>query len=262
MTVPAAPAASAALAYALPAVSESPRDVLPTAATPAVPRAHRGFLPAQPTEAVRTVSTTPAGTAAAVTPELAPTAVVSPMAAEPRRDRDEAPTEREPDLPLAALANAVATAEPAPQAATAGAPHVAATAAVPSRETDEPDPVTHLRLRLAPPLLGEVLLDVRHDNGAVTAHAVVSLPATEHVLRQVQTQVQQLLADQGLQARAFDITCAFAGAGNGGGGSHLPQPFSVPSGAWAARPKVPDSSPPEAPQGPPPGWSRIVDIIA
>jgi len=83
-----------------------------------------------------------------------------------------------------------------------------------------------------------------------------------HVLRQVQTQVQQLLADQGLQAGAFDITCAFAGAGNGGGGSHLPQPFSVPSGAWAARPKVPDSSPPEAPQGPPPGWSRIVDIIA
>ncbi|MBU0611442.1 MAG: flagellar hook-length control protein FliK, partial [Armatimonadetes bacterium] len=197
-----------------------------------------------------------------ITPDFAPPAVMSPVPLEPRRDRDEAPTERELELPLAAVLTGPTPTEAAPQAALGDAHRVAATAAVPSRETDEPDPVTHLRLRLAPPLLGEVLLDVRHDGGAVTAHAIVSLPATEHVLRQVQTQVQQLLADQGLQAGAFDLTCAYSSTGGGGGGSHLPQPFGVPSGAWAARPEVPDVTPSEAPQGPPPGWSRIVDIIA
>jgi hypothetical protein len=126
------------------------------------------------------------------------------------------------------------------------------------------EPVTHLRLALAPPLLGEVLLDIRQDNGTVTAHAIVSQPATEQVLRQVEAQVQQLLESQGLRAGGFDVTCGHEGPPRDGGqGGDMPAPPRDPSGALPDLPITGSLGSQETMAEPlPPRWSSGVDIYA
>jgi hypothetical protein len=82
----------------------------------------------------------------------------------------------------------------------------------PAEHTAPDEPVTTLRVQLAPPLLGEVVLELRHEREVVSAHAVVTNPTTAAVLRQVETQVQQLLKQHGLQSGGFEVSCRQDGA--------------------------------------------------
>jgi len=120
---------------------------------------------------------------------------------------------------------------------------------------EEPEPVTRLRLELAPPLLGEVAVDLRHDGGVVTAHAVVSQPATEHVLRQVEAQVQQMLQAQGLRMGAFDVSTRDGGQGRAMPQPPLPSPPGAPLAAAVAEP-------PRPPRQAPRTSYRVIDLYA
>jgi hypothetical protein len=83
-----------------------------------------------------------------------------------------------------------------------------------------------LRLELAPPLLGEVVLELRHEGHEVTASATMDRPATVETLRQVQAQVQQALTDQGVRVSSFEVSCR----GGGQGREHsAPSPQPAPA---------------------------------
>jgi hypothetical protein len=89
-----------------------------------------------------------------------------------------------------------------------------------------------LRLELAPPLLGEVVLELRHERDEIAATATVDRPASLEALKLVQVQVQQVLADQGVHVGSFEVSCR-----DGRQGREHP----APAEQW-----VPDRSEPQA----------------
>ncbi|MHB8997393.1 MAG: flagellar hook-length control protein FliK [Armatimonadota bacterium] len=94
--------------------------------------------------------------------------------------------------------------------------------------------VTHLRLELAPPLLGEVVLELRHEHDEIAATATVERPASLETLKLVQVQVQQVLADQGIHVGSFEVSCR-----DGRQGEEHPAPAHQ---GWPERPE-PQASP-------------------
>lgn len=143
----------------------------------------------------------------------------------------------EPALLSAPAPQVLASPSAVPATASAPAPtHVASasgtrpTAAAPPGT--EPPVVTHLRLELAPPLLGEVVLELRHERDEIAATATVDRPASLEALKLVQVQVQQVLADQGVHVGSFEVSCR-----DGRQGREHP----APAEQW-----VPDRSEPQA----------------
>ncbi|MEI6501364.1 MAG: flagellar hook-length control protein FliK, partial [Armatimonadota bacterium] len=174
-------------------------------------------------------------------PDYASTQVVTAVAAEEVGRRPERLTigGHEPADPVSALQAAAASAsallsqQPAAPVKAAAEVRELAAPRLPG-VVQEGELVRRLRLELAPPLLGRVLLEIRQEGGIVTAHAVVDQPATGQVLRHVEAQVQQALEGQGLKMGAFEVSCRDGGQPRN---HHAPPQFTP---APAAQPPAPD----------------------
>lgn len=153
-------------------------------------------------------------------PRLAGTASADvPSVALPRPEAADGP---ERAVPMPSTAPQVVTesssaalpvvAAPAPQAhqlpEDQPAPEVSATerVATPPEASERPDEVVHqVRLALRPPDLGAVTLRIETCGKQVSAHLLVDQPVTGHVLRRAETEVRQLLQDQGLQVGSYEV---------------------------------------------------------
>lgn len=72
--------------------------------------------------------------------------------------------------------------------------------------TETPDEVVHqMRLTLSPPDLGAVTLRIETRGQEVSAHLLVDQLVAGHVLRQAETEVRQLLHNQGLQMGSYEV---------------------------------------------------------
>jgi hypothetical protein len=192
----------------------APGPVSPIAeALPAVPAAAAPAVQPHYEVAAGVTAATPA--IAAVSAKAAVKTVSEPTHADELADSPDRPSDSAGERPL----------PPAPMPHTSGFPVAVSdttsatapaevrqtTSASAVRETVEPDShapaVTHLRVELAPPLLGDVVLELRHEREKITATAIVDRPATAEALKMVQAQVQQVLADQGIHVGSFEVSC-------------------------------------------------------
>lgn len=148
-------------------------------------------------------------------------------------------------------------AAPAPQAhqlpEDQPAPEVLATerVATPPEAGERPDEVVHqVRLALRPPDLGAVTLRIETCGKQVSAHLLVDQPVTGHVLRQAETEVRQLLQDQGLQVGSYEVDYQQPQ-------QHQPHQRSLPM-AQPVRPVVT----PSRPQSRQPAQESAIDVFA
>lgn len=127
----------------------------------------------------------------------APGTPVRPVADEPLADS----LPVQPEAPLRTFAAVI----PAREAA----------AAVPVLPEASEPAATTWRLELAPPLMGEVEIEIVHEGVRVSAKAVVQQPGTVETLRAIETQVRDALERQGLQLSGFEVSCRDDGPNQG-----------------------------------------------
>ncbi|MEN6304344.1 MAG: flagellar hook-length control protein FliK [Armatimonadia bacterium] len=117
--------------------------------------------------------------------------------------------------------------------------------------TETPDEVVHqVRLTLSPPDLGAVTLRIETRGQEVSAHLVVDQLVAGHVLRQAETEVRQLLHNQGLQMGSYEVDYQHSQQHQP---HQRPLPLALPGKAIAV---------PSRPQGRQPRQESAIDVFA
>lgn len=200
-------AASAPVLPVATALSAAPATVVTVVAVPVAPQPQHDMATGLP------AATPPI---AAVSAKATVRAVTAASQTDKSGDGMEEPADSvrfEQPLPSASASHMIATPAAVLDTESATAPaevrHTAGASGVSESATsnNSAPAVTHLRVELAPPLLGEVVLELRHERDEIRATATVDRPATAEALKLVQTQVQQVLADQGIHVGSFEVSC-------------------------------------------------------